>query len=387
MFNSTLLDDYSILQQSIQERQIEIIEFKMDLWTDNPNEFVNIFEPFLPPGFIDRDLERAKNTIREIWNIVQSPVIRYNPKAIHCYVMYHMIDAWFDDEYTQMQVKLLPDKVKTLLEGIKEPDGSDENLSKQDRIRQWFTDKDSCLGDFEDAYDPDYMDETVAEGAAEVYLNNGFVPVSLGVDLKEIVDLLPNDLYFRLVEKLKQNEIEANRYVEAVWPRMEGFFHTFSHSEAKLTSYQGAIDILWTFKDWVENNGGWRDVRGAGSEIKEETIQRMIHLGAKTYLVDKNLDLTREGNLGVGQEDFKISRGNDKTVIEVKLTSNPKCRRGFEKQLPRYAEAEHTDNMIFCLVDLGNNPKVVEEIKGLQGNGKPKLVIIDARQQKPASVL
>jgi hypothetical protein len=85
--------------------------------------------------------------------------------------------------------------------------------------------------------------------------------------------------------------------------------------------------------------------------------------------------------------NFKISRGNDKTVIEVKLTSNPRCRHGFEKQLPRYAKAEHTDNMIFCLVDLGDNPTVVEEIKGLQDENKPMLVVIDARPQKSASLM
>ncbi len=296
--------------------------------------------------------------------------------------MYHMIEAWFDDEYTKM-LDLLPDDVKVFLSGMDREEEDEENLPEHDRIKQWFTEKDSCLGDFEDIYDPDYMDETVAEGAAEAYLNNGFVSASLGVELKELVELLPNDLYYRVVEKLKQNEIEANRYVATIWPRMEGFFHVLVHSETEVSSRQGTIDILRIYKDWVENNGGWRDVWNAESRIKESSIQRMIHLGAKTYLVDKNLD---KGNLGVGQEDFKISRGNDKTVIEVKLTSDPNCRHGFEKQLPRYGEAEHTDNMIFCLVDLGD-PKVIEEIKGLQGENTLTLVVIDATPKKSASVV
>lgn len=158
-----------------------------------------------------------------------------------------------------------------------------------------------------------------------------------------------------------------------------------------MTSYQGAIDILGLFKDWVENNGGWRDVQNADSSIKEAAIHRLIFLGGKLYLEDKNLDIACENNIGVGQEDIKISRGTDKTIIEVKLTSNSTCKHGFEKQLPRYAEAEHTDNMFFCLVDIGEQ-KVVEEMKKLRDKGieegrpVPDLMVIDAKSQKSASI-
>lgn len=234
---------------------------------------------------------------------------------------------------------------------------------------------------------PQYtIDETFAEEVAEMFLESGSVPETLGVDLMELVELLPNDLYYKVVEKLRQNEIKANDYAETIWPGMEGFFQVLRHSEMAVSSQEGALDILGIFKDWVENNGGWKDVQTADTKIREGAVQRWIYLGAKTYLTGKNLDMTPEGNLGVGQEDFKISRGNDKTIIEVKLTSNPNCRHGFENQLPRYAEAEHTNNMIYCLIDLGDS-RVVEEIRGLQGENKPKLVIIDARPQKSASLL
>jgi len=36
---------------------------------------------------------------------------------------------------------------------------------------------------------------------------------------------------------------------------------------------------------------------------------------------------------GRGPVDFKISRGEDKTVIEIKLTSNNDCLHGFEVQI------------------------------------------------------
>ena len=98
-----------------------------------------------------------------------------------------------------------------------------------------------------------------------------------------------------------------------------------------------------------------------------------------------------ESNIGVGQEDLKISRGNDKTIIEVKLTSNPRCKHGFERQLPRYAEAEKTENMVFCLINLGDQ-KTVDEIIQLrkdrekEGEAVPDLIIINAEPQKSASI-
>ena len=380
------MNDYPALTDAIWERQMEIVDFPYDLWQDNGDEiFDGYFRFFFPPGFIDRNKEYAKKVMQDIYDIVHSPVVRHSPEAIHCYVMYHMIEAWYDDESTNQEDRL-PDDAKAFLDRFDNTDKSDddEDLTEKERIENWFRDKDSCLGDFEDTYDQDYMDETVAEAAAEAYLSQGCVPGSLGVDIRELVELLPNDLYGRVVAKLKQSEIKADHYVEAIWHRMEGFFHVLSHSET-ISSRQGAIDILLIFKDWVENNGGWKDIQAAESSFREETIHRLIYLGAKTYLTDKNLDLTLEGNIGVGREDIKISRGNDKTIIEVKLTSNPNCRHGFEKQLPRYAEAEHTDQMIFCLIDLGDQ-KVVDEIKGLAGANKPTLMIIDATPQKSASV-
>ena len=171
MFNSTLLTDYPILQHAIHDRQRDIVEFPYDLWLDNGDQiFDGYFRCFFPPGFIDRDKERAKKVIKDIHDIVQSPVIRYNPEAIHCYVMYHMMEAWFDDEYTKT-LDLLPDEVKKFIAGMNREENDPEDdavVPEQDRIKQWFIDKDSCLGDFEDINDPDYMDETVAEGVAEV---------------------------------------------------------------------------------------------------------------------------------------------------------------------------------------------------------------------------
>ena len=52
------------------------------------------------------------------------------------------------------------------------------------------------------------------------------------------------------------------------------------------------------------------------------------------------MDISPEPNSGRGPVDFKISRGEDKTVIEIKLTSNNDCLHGFEVQIEEYAKSE-----------------------------------------------
>lgn len=175
---------------------------------------------------------------------------------------------------------------------------------------------------------------------------------------------------------------EAIDYVNITWPDIEGFFNVLQHSDPSyVSSLEGARDIIWAFKDWVENNGGWELIQNANPRIREHVIHKYIYLAAKMYLESQNLDMNCENNIGVGQEDLKISRGNDKTIIEVKLSSNPHCKDGYEKQLPRYAEAEHTKNMIFVLIILD------DKIPQIQIQDSPEYKTIDARVQKSASKL
>ena len=190
----------------------------------------------------------------------------------------------------------------------------------------------------------------------------------------------------------RYKDAEAIIYVSKIWPNVEETFNILRHGADSVSSLEGSREIISIFKDWVENNGGWKDIRDAGSRIRENVVRRMILLGAKKYLSDQNLDFNCDNNIGVGEEDIKISRGNDKTVIEIKLSSNPKCKNGFEKQILRYSEAEHTTNMIFVLFNL-DNEKSVNEIISLynekRSNGilVPELIIIDSTQKESASNL
>ena len=98
-----------------------------------------------------------------------------------------------------------------------------------------------------------------------------------------------------------------------------------------------------------------------------------------------------EANEGPGPVDLKISRGNDKTVIEVKLSSNADYLHGYEEQIERYAQAEETDKRIFVYVQVGNpirDERIRErhEERINKGENPPLLFMIDSQEQVSASL-
>lgn len=104
-----------------------------------------------------------------------------------------------------------------------------------------------------------------------------------------------------------------------------------------------------------------------------------------------NWDFSPETDSGRGPVDFKVSRGNDKTVIEVKLTSNKDCEHGLEVQIEEYAKAEGTDSKIFLLVDNGSRSDRIQAVhrkrNEMEANGlsPATVIVIDAVPKDSAS--
>ena len=167
---------------------------------------------------------------------------------------------------------------------------------------------------------------------------------------------------------------------------------TFAVEGAKeKDSFAAALDVLDIFKDWVEYNKGWDTIRGAESSKREKIVQRLIHLGSKNYISANDLDISFEPDAGRGPVDFKVSRGGDKTIVEVKLSTNTQYLHGYEEQAEEYGKVEcTTDKMIYVFVDLGNPgrlKKITETHQlNLQSQKKvPELMIIDATTKNTAS--
>lgn len=191
-------------------------------------------------------------------------------------------------------------------------------------------------------------------------------------DLRNDFDYLVNDTF----RKIKKN----------------GTFNVLIHGNTtSVTSFEASMRVLNIFKDWVENNKGWDEILVADSGRREKFIQRLLHLSGKEYCKTNNIDMSFESNGGRGPVDLKISRGTDKTVIEIKLSSNPKYMHGYERQIEEYAKSENTENRIFVFVDVGNGVRKEKLIKKHKdriaaGENPPELFIIDSTEQKSASL-
>ena len=157
------------------------------------------------------------------------------------------------------------------------------------------------------------------------------------------------------------------------------------------SSYEAAMEITEHFKKWVEFHRGASVINGVSAKPSEKLIQIMIHGVAQMFCEKFNWDFSPETDSGRGPVDFKVSRGIDKTVIEVKLSSNQGCVHGLAVQIEEYAKAEGTTNKIYLLVDLGKHQEMLTRVKKkhkemIDSGLKPAtLVIIDAVPKASAS--
>lgn len=160
----------------------------------------------------------------------------------------------------------------------------------------------------------------------------------------------------------------------------------------QVTSDEAIEYIMDIFKDWVENNRGWEEILSISTRKREKIVQRLVHLGAKEYIKINDLDISFESDAGNGPSDVKVSRGKDKSLCEIKLSSNNQYLHGYQKQVNKYAEAECTDKLFYAFIDIGN-PGRLKSIKELhQSNLKtgvkcPKLIIIDSTEKESASII
>lgn len=189
------------------------------------------------------------------------------------------------------------------------------------------------------------------------------------------------------------NDIIISREAAEAYKKINrsGAFNFIMHDDtSQISSYQAALRILEAFKDWVEIHKGWKTIRNLPDSSREKDIQRLIDLKGRDYCEDNNIDMSFEANEGLGALDLKLSRGNDKTVIEIKLSTNGQYLHGFIAQIEEYAKAENTNNRIYVYIQLGNPTRTkriinLYEKKKEAGENPPVLFIIDSQEKQSAS--
>lgn len=110
--------------------------------------------------------------------------------------------------------------------------------------------------------------------------------------------------------------------------------------------------LLETFKNYIENQGGWELIYNDNGTPKSESACQRLFLGIiRHYCLANNIDVSPEVNIGRGPVDFKFSRGTEfSALIEMKLAKNTKFWDGLEKQLPKYLESEGIDLGRFLII-------------------------------------
>ena len=203
-----------------------------------------------------------------------------------------------------------------------------------------------------------------------------------------------------VIEAYRKEKLEAydpedqiDYFLAKLWQRIEksGISWLSQYKDKEIDSKTAAIEILHFFKNWVEYNRGWEVIINAGTQKREKIVQRVIHLSGLAYIQANNLSMSCEADEGRGPVDFKISRGQDITIIEVKLSSNAQYMHGYEIQVEEYAKAEQTDNMIYVLVDVGNSGRMKKFSDRYnrdidEGKKVPEAIMIDATSKESASI-
>lgn len=150
-------------------------------------------------------------------------------------------------------------------------------------------------------------------------------------------------------------------------------------------TYEESHLRLAYLKHVIEDMGGWRifyDDSGNAVE-REKDIQilyRLVWFGTPS-------DAGTEANDGRGPVDFKISRGREKTLIEMKLAKNTKLEMNLKKQTDIYQASSDAQRAIKAIVYFSYSQltRVQKILKRLGLKDSKDIVLIDARKDNKPS--
>lgn len=174
----------------------------------------------------------------------------------------------------------------------------------------------------------------------------------------------------------------------AKYLKEDRFSFDLKHHE---TSRDVAIEMLDYFGAFVYDHKGWSLIQAFSTNNGEKFTQRLIDACCRSIVTFHGFDISFEADEGVGPVDIKVSKGLDKTIIEVKLSTNIQYLHGFSDQVQQYGKSENTSSMIYLFIDKGNPGrmrKVKDSYQELKYDGMPcpDVYLVDARKRDSASI-
>lgn len=150
-------------------------------------------------------------------------------------------------------------------------------------------------------------------------------------------------------------------------------------------SYTECLARARFFKDYIENNDGYRLFSNAGKPFSSE---KELQLAFGLVWCGSDFDLNREANNGRGPVDFKASYGaGDKSLIEFKLASNRQLSKNLANQVKIYEAANktHTSVKVIVFYTAAEEARVKKILVDLKLENDPSIVLIDARHDNKPS--
>jgi len=169
-------------------------------------------------------------------------------------------------------------------------------------------------------------------------------------------------------------------------------FKKWQNKKLSISEIKELVDeILKQFKYLVEKKGLWKEFWAGNKYRPEKSAQRLFFACADSFCKANDLDISPEADSGRGPVDFKVSQGNKKVLVEIKLSNNTNLIPGYVNQLELYKESEETKHAVYLIIDLGDFDKKEKGLLKVKNeySGKKytlsEIFIIDGSQKLSAS--
>lgn len=219
------------------------------------------------------------------------------------------------------------------------------------------------------------------------------------IDKKEIIKIArQNPDWVAEYENIKEHagfkpyDLESDPKGKYLWSSKNVQDFTVKHPvcyENKENLAQCIIDMCYSFKNFIESEGGYKLLWNDNNKPKPESAVQLLLYGiTKAHCMHLDIDLSKECNAGSGPVDFKYSQGFQRRVlIETKLVSNSKYWNGLTKQLPKYMEAEGIQDGIYMLISFSADEfnkcnELKQKVKTLELPYSINVIVVDASNDK-----